>query len=229
MHCEHNALTTIFERSTILSNNCGVVAHTQQPLSRRRGGTKAHQRTTISVGSHAFENFSAQALACEGHSLISRSDPPTGSTHACLHPTGAVETSTLADQVISTNTCKTPGGAPRTPLGVQPSGLCNTHVTCDSPGWVPGAPPKGEQPGLVVEGPIHAYYDQSWSPLATSPPCNNSATCILPGWVPGAPPKMEQPGSIDEALDHALTDQSRPHWRPTGSCRMPALKLHAPG
>ncbi len=105
VHCEHNALTTIFERATILSNNCGIVAHTQQPLSRRRGGTKAHQRTTISVGSHAFENFSAQALACEGPSLISRSDPTTASTRACARPTGAIETCTLADQVISTNTC----------------------------------------------------------------------------------------------------------------------------
>ena len=118
LHSERSALTTIFERSAILSNNCGSGTRTQQYPSRQRDGISVHQRATLSVDAQVFAKLSAQALACEGSSMSSGNGPLAASSTACMHPTVNIATCAPAEQVSSTNIHETPG-------------------------WVPGAPPVG--------------------------------------------------------------------------------------
>ena len=65
----------------------------------------------------------------------------------------------------------------------------------DSPGWLPGAPPKREQPGPSAES---SDYGPRGHVRTTSTALHSSHPyrCVSPGWLPGAPPKGEQPGNF---------------------------------
>ena len=147
-HSARNVLATIFERSAILSNNRSTLTPVHQGSSRRRGGSfSAHQRAAKSVDVHAFESFSAQALACEGPSHNPCSDLSIAASVPARMPfPHGTETLAPADQVHSTAACKTPGWVPGAPLREQPGNVFINRATCHLPGWVPGAP-LGEQPG----------------------------------------------------------------------------------
>ena len=111
--------------------------------------------------------------------------PGTASSQACARPTNAALFHTSVDQVIST--------------GIR-----------DTPGWVPGAPPKGEQPGPAPENNFRDTHDPSRFSVVITHNTNHLSRCLSPGWLPGAPPKGEQPGDHDQPLAPVNTEQSQP-------------------
>ena len=111
--------------------------------------------------------------------------PGSASPQACVRSTNAALFLSPVDQVIST--------------GIR-----------DTPGWVPGAPPKGEQPGPAPENNFRDTHDPSRFSVVITHNTNHLSRCLSPGWLPGAPPKGEQPGDHDQPLAPVNTEQSQP-------------------
>ena len=121
-HCARNVLATIFERSAILSNKRRIETPVCQGASRRGDGPpSAHKRSAPTTEMHAFESFSAQALACEGPTHNPCSDHPIEAVIPSRMPSPyGMDTLAPADQVHSTAACKTPGWVPGAPMWEQP-------------------------------------------------------------------------------------------------------------
>ena len=132
-----------------------------------------------------------------------------GAAHAMRNRSRTPERGRNADQVRAPiNTAPSPDCLRLTSAAVflSPHGHLFSTSICEVPGWVPGAPPKREQPGHSSVETTLACHAFSGPSAVTSIPSSNSSTSTLPGWVPGAPPKREQPGGSSESLSRACND-----------------------